>query len=77
LWDLLEAELIVNKRRDLVVEGYAFRKLCLVENGFAAGYKLLRNGKRQIVNLVLPGDVVVAALFVILAPSNTQTGDLV
>src|SRR5262249_61579186 len=27
-------------------------------SGFAARYKLLRNGKRQIVNLVLPGDVV-------------------
>jgi CRP-like cAMP-binding protein len=58
LWQLLEAELVVNKRRDLVVDGYEYRKLCFVERGFAARYKLLRNGKRQIVNLVLPGDVV-------------------
>jgi CRP-like cAMP-binding protein len=29
-----------------------------VTDGFAARYKLLRNGKRQIVNFVLPGDVV-------------------
>src|SRR5215468_4341266 len=58
LWRLLEAELVVNKRRDLVVDGYEYRKLCFVESGFAACYKLLRNGKRQIVNLVLPGDVV-------------------
>ena len=58
LWRLLEAELVVNKRRDLVVDGYEYRKLCFVESGFAARYKLLRNGKRQIVNLVLPGDVV-------------------
>jgi CRP-like cAMP-binding protein len=41
-----------------VVDGYEYRKLCFVERGFAARYKLLRNGKRQIVNLVLPGDVV-------------------
>src|SRR5215813_9484472 len=58
LWRLLEAELVVNKRRDLVVDGYEYRKLCFVESGFAARYKLLRNGKRQIVNLVLPGDIV-------------------
>jgi CRP-like cAMP-binding protein len=58
LWQLLEAELTVGRRRDLVVDGYEYRKLCFVEKGFAARYKLLRNGKRQIVNLILPGDVV-------------------
>jgi len=46
------------KRRDLVLDGYEFSKLCFVKEGFAARYKLLRNGKRQIVNFVLPGDVV-------------------
>src|SRR5262245_51584832 len=58
LWRLLEAELVVNKRRDLVVDGYEYRKLCFVESGFASRYKLLRNGKRQILNLILPGDVI-------------------
>src|SRR5215510_1700046 len=58
LWRLVEAELTIPRRRDLVVDGYEYRKLCFVEAGFAARYKLLRNGKRQIVNLVLPGDVV-------------------
>src|SRR5215469_14877193 len=58
LAELIEAERIVNKRQDLVVDGYEYRKLCFVESGFAARYKLLRNGKRQIINLVLPGDVV-------------------
>jgi len=58
LWRLIEAERTVDRRRDLVVDGYEYRKLCFVERGFAARYKLLRNGKRQIVNLVLPGDVV-------------------
>jgi CRP-like cAMP-binding protein len=55
---LIEADVVIEKRRDVVVDGYEYRKLCFVENGFAARYKLLRNGKRQIVNLVLPGDVV-------------------
>ena len=58
LWRLIEAEITVKKRRDLVVDGYEYRKLCFVEEGFAARYKLLRNGKRQIINFVLPGDVV-------------------
>ncbi|HVY59836.1 MAG TPA: Crp/Fnr family transcriptional regulator [Xanthobacteraceae bacterium] len=55
---LIEAEATVKKRRDLVVDGYEYRKLCFVKSGFGARYKLLRNGKRQIVNVVLPGDVV-------------------
>src|SRR5262249_45307517 len=58
LWRLVELERSVSKRRDLVVDGYEYRKLCFVERGFAARYKLLRNGKRQIVNLILPGDVI-------------------
>ncbi len=58
LWRLIETELTVKKLRDLVVDGYEYRKLCFVEEGFGARYKLLRNGKRQIVNVVLPGDVI-------------------
>lgn len=55
---VIETELTVGKRRDLVMDGYEFCKLCFVKDGFAARYKLLRNGKRQIVNFVLPGDIV-------------------
>ena len=55
---LIEAELTIEKRRDLVIDGYEFRKLCFVAEGFGARYKLLRNGKRQILNVILPGDVI-------------------
>lgn len=58
LWRLCDAELTVKKRRDLVVDGYEYRKLCFVQDGFAARYKLLRNGKRQIVKFILPGDMI-------------------
>ncbi len=58
LRSLADSEVIVKKRRDLVVDGYEFRKLCFVREGFAARYKLLHNGKRQIINLLMPGDVV-------------------
>jgi len=58
LWQLIESDITVKKRRDLVVDGYEYNKLCFVEEGFAARYKLLRNGKRQIVGFILPGDVI-------------------
>jgi CRP-like cAMP-binding protein len=55
---VIETEATVKKRRDLILEGYEFSKLYFIKEGFAVRYKLLRNGKRQIVNFVLPGDVV-------------------
>lgn len=55
---LIECETTVKKRRDLIVDGYEYRKLCFVEDGFGVRYKLLHNGKRQIINVILPGDVV-------------------
>src|SRR5689334_21268953 len=58
LRSVIEVEQPVRRRRDLVVDGYEYRKLCFVKEGFAARYKVLRNGKRQIINVVLPGDVI-------------------
>jgi CRP-like cAMP-binding protein len=55
---VIESEVTIKKRRDLVLDGYEFCKLCFVKSGFAARYKLLRSGKRQIVNFVLPGDII-------------------
>ncbi|HZP69584.1 MAG TPA: Crp/Fnr family transcriptional regulator [Pseudolabrys sp.] len=55
---IIDGDLAVRRRHDLVVDGREFRKLCFVKDGFSVRYKLLRNGKRQIVNVVLPGDVV-------------------
>ncbi len=56
--EIIDGELLIRKRRDLIVEGYEYRKLCFVNDGYAMRYKLLRNGKRQILNVVLPGDIV-------------------
>jgi CRP-like cAMP-binding protein len=55
---VIDVEQKVKKRRDLVLDGYEFNKLCFIKDGFAARYKLLRNGKRQIVSFLLPGDVI-------------------
>ncbi len=56
--DIIDGELVIRKRRDLIADGYEYRKLCFVNDGFAVRYKLLRNGKRQILNVILPGDIV-------------------
>jgi CRP-like cAMP-binding protein len=55
---IIESERMVRKREDLVVVGYEYRNLCFVKDGYAIRYKLLRSGKRQILNVVLPGDVI-------------------
>lgn len=55
---IIDGELVIRRRRDLIVDGYEYRKLSFVSDGYAVRYKLLRNGKRQILNVVLPGDIV-------------------
>ena len=55
---IVESERLVKRRQDLVVAGSAYRSLCFVKDGFAIRYKLLRSGKRQILNVILPGDVI-------------------
>ena len=55
---IIDGELVIRKRRDLIADGYEYRKLCFVKDGYAVRYKLLRNGKRQIRNVILPGDIV-------------------
>ena len=58
LAELLERKVVVKKTKDIIVEGYEYKALHIVERGFAIRYKLLHNGKRQIVNIVLPGDII-------------------
>lgn len=55
---LLERRTTVKKAKDIIVEGYRYRVLHVVESGFAIRYKLLHSGKRQIVNVILPGDII-------------------
>jgi CRP-like cAMP-binding protein len=55
---ILEHERLIKKRKDLVVVGDEYRNLCFVKDGYAIRYKLLRSGKRQILNVILPGDVI-------------------
>jgi len=58
LESIIDGERLAKKGNDLVVVGHEYRNLCFVKSGYAIRYKLLRNGKRQILNVILPGDVV-------------------
>src|SRR6476659_2845546 len=51
-------ERLVKRRHDLVVIGDEYRNLCFVKDGYAIRYKLLRSGKRQIIHVIMPGDVI-------------------
>ena len=58
LGQLLGRRIVARKAKDIIVEGYEYKALHVVEQGIAIRYKLLDNGKRQIVNVVLPGDII-------------------
>ena len=55
---VLNRKVTVKKGQDIIVQGYEYNTLDFVESGFAFRYTLLRKGGRQIINAVLPGDIV-------------------
>jgi CRP-like cAMP-binding protein len=44
--------------RDIITEGYKYDTLLLLVDGIAIRYRVLRDGRRQILNVVLPGDFI-------------------
>jgi CRP-like cAMP-binding protein len=44
--------------RDIVTEGYKYDALAVLREGFAIRYRVLRDGRRQILNVVMPGDII-------------------
>src|ERR1051326_6321677 len=55
---ILDQRLAVKKGKDIVVEGYEYKGLDVIEAGFAIRYTLLHKGGRQIINALLPGDII-------------------
>lgn len=47
----------VGSHRDILIEGTEPRWLPLIVEGWACRYKMLENGKRQIISLFVPGDL--------------------
>lgn len=50
--------LAVKKDKDIIVQGFEYKGLDIIESGFAIRYMLLHKGGRQIINILLPGDIV-------------------
>jgi CRP-like cAMP-binding protein len=47
----------IGTRRDILAEGDTPRSLPLILDGWACRYRLLANGKRQVITLFVPGDL--------------------
>jgi CRP-like cAMP-binding protein len=58
LCQVLDRRLTVKKGKDIVVEGYEYTGLDIIEAGFAVRYTLMHKGGRQIINTLLPGDII-------------------
>jgi len=52
-------------KRDLIQQGDAPRCLYLILNGWACHYRMLENGRRQIVDFAIPGDICDLNLFIL------------
>jgi CRP-like cAMP-binding protein len=48
----------VQRHRDIITEGRSYGSLFIILEGNAIRYRILHDGRRQIVNIVLPGDIV-------------------
>jgi len=55
---MLDRRVTVKKGQDIIVQGYEYKTLDIVESGVAHRFTLLHQGGRQIVNVVLPGDII-------------------
>ena len=48
----------VPRGRDIVVQGQPYRALYVLLDGLALRYKVLPDGRRQVLNLIVPGDLI-------------------
>ncbi|MCB1986022.1 MAG: Crp/Fnr family transcriptional regulator [Burkholderiales bacterium] len=55
---LIKSEIIVDAGRFIIDAGNLQKQIFFVLSGWAVKYKTLENGNRQIVNFVLPGDII-------------------
>ena len=56
LLDLQSTTRVVPRNREVVTEGEKYDSLLVVIEGVLIRYRILRDGRRQIVNIILPGD---------------------
>ena len=69
--DIVKSSRLVAARTDIIREGHASKDVRLVLEGFACRYKLLKNGKRQIVAYLIPGDFCDLNVFILKAMDHS------
>ena len=69
--DVVKPTRIVAAHTDIIREGHASQEVRLVLEGFACRYKLLKNGKRQIVAYLIPGDLCDMNVFILKAMDHS------
>jgi CRP-like cAMP-binding protein len=55
---LLSATRSVRRNREIITEGRNYETLLVLMEGSAIRYRVLRDGRRQVLNIVLPGDFI-------------------
>ncbi|HEV2301894.1 MAG TPA: Crp/Fnr family transcriptional regulator [Stellaceae bacterium] len=58
LEELQAATRPVRRNREIVSEGRPYDSLFILIEGFSNRYRILRDGRRQVLNIVLPGDLI-------------------
>ena len=69
--DIVKPTRTVAARTDIIHEGQASKDVRLVLEGFACRYKVLKNGKRQIVAYLIPGDFCDLNVFILKAMDHS------
>jgi CRP-like cAMP-binding protein len=57
LCELQSSTRTIQRHRDIITEGKSYNSLFVLLEGIAIRYRILHDGRRQIVNIVLPGDI--------------------
>jgi CRP-like cAMP-binding protein len=55
---LPSAQRTIRRNREIIIEGRNYEGLLVLLEGSAIRYRVLRDGRRQLLNIVLPGDLV-------------------
>jgi CRP-like cAMP-binding protein len=58
LCDLHRRKRRFGRHRDIIAQGRPYRSVFILCSGFVCRYKILSDGKRQVLNLGLPGDLI-------------------
>jgi CRP-like cAMP-binding protein len=56
--DLQSTTRIVRRNREIISEGGRYDTLLILIDGVATRYRILHDGRRQILNIALPGDFI-------------------